>query len=148
MTPRAATFLMFVVNGAVVGTWFASIPGIQSSLGASGTEIGLIILVLAVGALVSQQVTGQLLVRFSSRRVLLGTSFVMPVLTVLPLLAPTALSLAIVMFGFGALNTAMDVAMNQHGVALSDQAESRSSQGCTRAGRSVGSSEPSVSASH
>ena len=118
MTPRAATFLMFVVNGAVVGTWFASIPGIQSSLGASGTEIGLIILVLAVGALVSQQVTGQLLVRFSSRRVLLGTSFVMPVLTVLPLLAPTALSLAIVMFGFGALNTAMDVAMNQHGVAL------------------------------
>ena len=32
ISPRLATFLMFVVNGAVVGTWLASIPGIQASL--------------------------------------------------------------------------------------------------------------------
>ncbi len=70
MSPRVATFLLFAVNGAVVGTWVASIPSIQAQLGLSGTEFGLILFVLAVGTLGSQQVTGQLLTRVSSRRML------------------------------------------------------------------------------
>lgn len=120
MTPRVATFLVFAVNGAVVGTWIASIPSVQSRLGLSGTELGLILLVYAIGILVSQQVTGQLLTRVSSRRILLATGLIFPLLTPLPLLAPSPLSLAIVMLAFGAFNTAMDVSMNQHGVALED----------------------------
>jgi MFS family permease len=118
VTPRAATFLIFVVNGAVIGTWIASIPGIQSSLGASGTEMGLILFAAALGALVSQQITGQLLARVSSRRVLMVSSAIFPLLTVLPLLAPTPLALVPIIFVFGAFNTAMDVSMNAHGVAL------------------------------
>ncbi|MFV2064195.1 MAG: MFS transporter, partial [Chloroflexota bacterium] len=137
MTPRAATFLMFVVNGAVVGTWLASIPGIQASLNASATEIGLVLLFAAAGALLSQQVTGQLLTRISSRHVLLGTSFIFPLLTPLPLLAPSPLALAAVMFAFGAVNTAMDVTMNAHGVAL-EQSGGKSIFSGLHAGWSIG----------
>jgi len=118
MTPRLATFLMFVVNGAVVGTWIALIPGIQADLGASATEMGFVLLCAALGALLSQQVTGQLLVRVSSRRMLSATSLVFPLLTVLPVLAPSPPVLAAVMLIFGAFNTSMDVSMNAHGVAL------------------------------
>jgi hypothetical protein len=118
LTPRLATFLLFVVNGAVVGTWIAAIPGVKADLGASATQMGLVLLCGSLGALVSQQVTGQLLVRVSSRRVLTASSLAFPLLTVLPLLAPDPLALAGIMLLFGALNTAMDVSMNAHGVAL------------------------------
>jgi MFS family permease len=106
------------VNGAVVGTWVAAIPGIKTSLDASATQMGLVLFSASVGALISQQVTGQLLVHASSRRVLTGAALVFPLVTVLPMLAPDALVLAAVMLAFGALNTLMDVTMNAHGVAL------------------------------
>jgi len=109
---------MFVVNGAVVGTWIAAIPGVKADLDASATQMGFVLLCASLGALASQQITGQLLVRVSSRRMLVATSLVFPLLTVLPLLASDALALAAVMVAFGALNTSMDVSMNAHGVAL------------------------------
>jgi predicted MFS family arabinose efflux permease len=118
LSARVATFLVFVVNGAAFGTWVASIPGVQSSLGASATEMGLVLLSAALGAITAQQVVGQLLVRISTRHMLMATSLVFPLLVPLPLLAPNPLALALVMFVFGAANTSMDVSMNAHGVAL------------------------------
>jgi MFS family permease len=72
----------------------------------------------SIGALISQQVIGQLLVRYSSRRVVTAAAAIFPLLTVLPLLAPNAVTLAAAMFFFGFFNVAMDVSMNAHGVAL------------------------------
>ena len=80
--------------------------------------MGMVLLCASVGALISQQVTGQLLVRVSSRRMVMASSAIFPLLTVLPLLAPDPAVLAVVMFLFGAFNVAMDVSMNAHGVAL------------------------------
>jgi hypothetical protein len=118
MTPRVATFLMFVVNGAIVGTWVADIPGTKSALGASGADFGLALLCAPVGALVAQQVTGQLLVRMSSQRILTVSSLLFPFLLLLPVLAPSLLLLALALFVFGYVNTTMDVTMNAHGVAI------------------------------
>jgi MFS family permease len=118
MSPRLATFIIFVVHGAVVGTWIAAIPGIKGDLGASATQMGIVLLCASVGSLLSQQVTGQLLVRVSSRHMVRASSAIFPLLTVLPLLAPDPAVLAVVMFFFGAVNVAMDVSMNAHGVAL------------------------------
>ncbi len=121
MSPRLATFLMFVVNGAVIGTWVASIPSVKTDLGASGADFGLALLCAPLGALVAQQITGQLLVRFSSRRLLTAAALVLPLLVVLPLAAPSLLVLAAALFVFGYANTTMDVCMNAHGVALEDK---------------------------
>src|SRR6185503_12862457 len=118
VSPRLATFLIFVVNGAVVGTWIAAIPGVKGDLGASATQMGIVLLCASLGSLISQQITGQLLVRVSSRHMVMGTSALFPLLTVLPLLAPDPAVLALAMFFFGASNVAMDVSMNAHGVAL------------------------------
>jgi MFS family permease len=118
VSPRLATFIIFVVNGAVVGTWIAAIPGVKDDLGASATQMGIVLLCASIGALISQQVTGQLLVRISSRRMVTASAAIFPLLTVLPLLAPDPVVLALVMFFFGAFNVAMDVSMNAHGVAL------------------------------
>jgi MFS family permease len=121
MSPRLATFLMFVVNGAVIGTWVAAIPGTKAGLGASGGEFGLALLFAPLGALVAQQVVGQLLVRVSSRRVLTIAAFVFPWLVLPLILAPSLPVLAAALFLFGWFNTTMDVAMNAHGIALEER---------------------------
>jgi MFS family permease len=118
VSPRIATFILFVVNGAVVGTWVAAIPGIKSDLGASATQMGLVLFSASLGALISQQITGQLLVHASSRRVLTVAALTFPLLTVLPSLAPDVLVLAAFIAVFMAVNVLMDISMNAHGVAL------------------------------
>lgn len=121
MSPRLATFLMFVVNGAVIGTWVGSIPGTKADLGATGGEFGLALLFAPLGALVAQQITGQLLVRVSSRRLLTVSALIFPWLMVPPIAAPSLPMLAATLFVFGYANTTMDVSMNAHGIALEER---------------------------
>ena len=118
MSPRLATFLMFVVNGAVIGTWVASIPTIKRDLGVSDGEFGLALLFAPMGALVAQQITGQLLVRVSSQRLLVVSALAYPLLVVLPIAAPSIPLLILALFVFGYASTTMDVTMNAHGVGL------------------------------
>jgi predicted MFS family arabinose efflux permease len=118
MTPRIATLAMFFVNGVIVGTWVASIPAIQATLAASATAFGLALLGGGIGGLLAQQVTGQLLMRLSSRRILVLAALLFPLLAPLPLLAPDPLALALVLFVFGYLNATMDLSMNAHGVVI------------------------------
>ena len=120
MSPRLATFLMFVVNGLVIGTWVASIPGTKDGLGASGSDFGLALLFAPFGALIAQQITGQLLVRVSSRRLLTVAALAFPWMVLLPIIAPSLPALMAALFVFGYVNTTMDVSMNAHGVVLED----------------------------
>ena len=78
MTPRAATLAVFFVHGAVLGTWVASIPGTQAALGMSASQLGLVLLLAALGSLIGQQVTGQLLVRHDSRRIATSPALAFP----------------------------------------------------------------------
>jgi MFS family permease len=137
MSQRVATFLMFLVNGFVVGTWIASIPAVQVSLDASATEIGIALLFAAAGSLVAMPITGQLLSHIPSQRLLIVSSLILPFLAPLPVLAPSVPLLAVALFVFGALNGAMDVSMNAHGVAL-ERALGKPITSSLHAGWSVG----------
>jgi Major Facilitator Superfamily len=118
VTPRAATFLTFAVNGAMIGTWVAHIPWLQDHLGISKATIGLGLLCMALGALISMPVTGQILDRRSSASVVRAATLVYCLMLPLPLLAPTPLALGALLLVFGAANGAMDVSMNAHGVVV------------------------------
>jgi hypothetical protein len=137
VNPRAATFLMFAVNGSIVGTWIASIPALQVSLAASATEIGIALLCAAAGSLVAMPITGQLLAHISSQRLLIVSSLVFPLLAPLPLLAPSVPLLAVALLIFGAANGVMDVSMNAHGVAL-ERSMGRAVTSSLHAGWSLG----------
>jgi MFS family permease len=137
MRPRTATLVLFFVNGVVLGTWVASIPAVQAGLGMTATELGLVLLVAALGSLIGQQVTGQLLVRIDSRRIAMVAALLYPLIVPLIRLAPEPAALAAVMFGFGYLNATMDLAMNAHGVAI-EAREGRSLISTLHAGWSLG----------
>lgn len=118
MTARAATSVCFFVNGALVGTWVAQIPFVQDRFDVSKATIGVVLLFMAAGAFVAMPLTGQVLDRHASARVLRLAALVYPPLLLLPLGAtgPVLLGAALVVFGAG--NGAMDVSMNAHGVAV------------------------------
>ncbi len=118
MTPRLATFSVFFLNGAMIGTWIAHIPWLQDELGVSKATLGLCLLCMAAGGLISMPLTGQVLDRRSSASVTRAATLVFCLMLPLPLLATNAYMLAAILFVFGAANGAMDVAMNAHGVAV------------------------------
>jgi predicted MFS family arabinose efflux permease len=118
LTPRAATFGVFALNGAMIGTWVAHIPWLQDRLDVSKTTIGLCLLCMAAGALVAMPLTGQVLDGRSSAFVTRIAALVYCLMLPLPLLASGPVVLGGVLFVFGAANGAMDVSMNAHGVAV------------------------------
>jgi MFS family permease len=118
VTPRAATFSIFAINGAMIGTWVAHIPWLQDHLGISKAVLGLCLLCMALGALISMPITGHVLDRRSSASVTRLATLVFCLMLPLPLLATSPLMLAGILFVFGAATGVMDVAMNAHGVAI------------------------------
>jgi predicted MFS family arabinose efflux permease len=121
MSPRLATFLVFGVNGAMIGTWVAHIPWLQDHLGVSKATLGLCLLCMAAGALVSMPITGHFLDRLPSASLARWTTLVFCLMLPLPLLATSPFTLAAILFVFGASNGAMDVSMNAHGVGIQEQ---------------------------
>jgi predicted MFS family arabinose efflux permease len=118
VTPRAATFGAFFLNGAMIGTWVAQIPFVQERLDVSKSTIGLSLLCMAAGAMIAMPLTGQVLDRRSSGAVTRVVSLVYLPLLALPLFAPSPVLLGAGLVVFGAANGSMDVAMNAHGVAV------------------------------
>ena len=118
MTPRAATFGTFFVNGVMVGTWAGQIAFVQDRLEVSKSVLGLCLLCMAFGAMLAMPLTGQVLDRRSSAATTRVAALVFVPLLVLPLLAPSPVLLGAALLVFGAANGSMDVAMNAHGVAV------------------------------
>jgi predicted MFS family arabinose efflux permease len=123
MTPRLATFSVFALNGAMIGTWVAHIPWLQDHLGVSKATLGLCLLCMAAGALVSMPITGHVVDRFPSGTVTRAATLVFCLMLPLPLLATSPAMLGAILFVFGASNGAMDVSMNAHAVAVEREAQ-------------------------
>jgi predicted MFS family arabinose efflux permease len=123
VTPRLATFSIFAINGAMIGTWVAHIPWLQDHLGISKATLGLCLLCMALGALISMPITGHVVDRRSSASVTRAATLVFCLMLPLPLLATSPLMLAGILFVFGASTGVMDVAMNAHGVAIQSRLE-------------------------
>ena len=109
---------VFALNGFALGSWFVRIPAVQERLGIGEGLLGVALLGAAVGALLSMTVTGALISRLGSRRVVGATAFLLPVSLIPLALAPNVTVLALALLLVGAANGALDVSMNAHAVAV------------------------------
>jgi predicted MFS family arabinose efflux permease len=87
VTARAATFGVFFLNGAMIGTWVGQIPFVQERLDVSKSTIGLALLCMAGGAMIAMPLTGQVLDRRSSATVTRVAALVYLPLLALPVFA-------------------------------------------------------------
>ncbi|CAH1658906.1 MFS transporter [Chelatococcus asaccharovorans] len=118
---RMAIAALFLVNGAVFGTWATHIPVVKAVHALSPSVLGLALLALAAGALTAMPACGVAMGRFGARRVLGVTGLAFSgLLALLPVMPHTA-GLFVALFLFGASGGAMDVAMNAHGSAVERQ---------------------------
>ncbi len=115
---RWAVAAMFLANGFVMGAWAPQIPLLLPRHQITETTLGLLILVLGLGAVGAMLFAGRLIARFGSRSVV--RSFALSVVPVLPIVvyAPSIPILAVAMAALGALIGCMDVAMNANAVEV------------------------------
>lgn len=115
---RYALAAMFAANGIFMGAWAPQIPLLLPRHDIGEAVLGLLILVLGLGAITSMLFTGRLIARYGSLNVLRG--FAIALLPALPLIvmAPSLWTLGLAMAAFGALAGSMDVAMNANAVEV------------------------------
>jgi MFS family permease len=115
---RLAVLAIFFLSGFGFGNWAVRIPAVQERLGLGEGLLGLALLGMAVGSLVSMPLAGGLISRLGSRRVVgataLAYSLMLPLLAVAPNLASLVAALVLV----GAATGSLDVSMNAQAVAV------------------------------
>ncbi|MXP65852.1 MFS transporter [Roseomonas sp. M0104] len=119
--PRAAQRairLVFLASGTIFAAWAPLVPLVRERLGLAEATLGLILLALGAGGILTMPLAGGLVERHGSRAVSVtaGLGFV-AMLPVLPL-APSGPLLALALFLFGAAGGLMDVSMNAQAVAV------------------------------
>lgn len=117
-TPWRAIAAMFFLNGALFGIWASRIPAFKSRFGLDDGMLGLLLLCLAAGAIVSFPLAGRLSDRFGAARLtrLAAQAYVLA-LVLLPF-ASTPFMLGAALVFFGMTHGAMDVAMNGWGAEV------------------------------
>ncbi len=118
---RFAVAGVFLANGVITGTWAAQIPLVEERLAISHSTLGLALFAMSLGALVGMPLTGAAVARVGSAQVTRVATMALFAAFLLPIMAPSALSLTAALFIFGATNGVMDVAMNAHAVAVERQ---------------------------
>ena len=113
-----ATRLAFLAAGFAMGAWAPLIPFAKLNLGASEGQLGLLLLCLGVGSLVAMPVTGYISAQRGARGMILLGWIGLVVLLPALMLVDSALTLGVLLFGFGAALGTIDVAMNVHGATV------------------------------
>jgi MFS family permease len=115
---RWAIAAMFMANGFVMGAWAPQIPLLMPRHDVTESVLGLLILVLGLGAVSAMLFAGRLITAYGGRQVL--SWFSLALIPVLPMVvySPNLWLLALFMAVFGAMAGCMDVAMNAQAVEV------------------------------
>ncbi|UWR58715.1 MFS transporter [Phaeobacter inhibens] len=103
---------MFVLNGALFGIWASRIPAVSEIHELSPGGLGLLLLLMAAGAILSFPLAGRAADRIGAAHVTRRVALAYVLGLVLLALAPNLPLLAAALFVFGAAHGSMDVAMN------------------------------------
>ncbi|PQQ40752.1 MFS transporter [Photorhabdus luminescens] len=121
--PIMATRAAFFIAGFSLASWAPLIPLAKERLQLDNGAMGLLMLAFGIGSFIMMPIAGMLAARFGCRKIF--TLCALIVLVMLPGLSvlPTPLTLACVLFVFGAGIGAMDVVVNIHAVMVEKMAQ-------------------------
>jgi MFS family permease len=112
LAPQHRTYLAFFLIAVSTGAFLARIPDLQAALGVNKAELGLTLIGMAIGALVSLTTSSPIVVRLGARLTLMITLFGTAILlSVIPFM-PNAQSVFCVLFLVGLLGGAFEINLN------------------------------------
>ncbi|MFF7387700.1 MFS transporter [Streptomyces scabiei] len=117
-TLRIAITAFFALDGFVFAGWVVRIPAIKEQTGASPGALGLALLGVSAGAVITMMLTGRLCHRFGSHPVTVACAVLLSLSVALPPLTHSALALGAVLLVFGAAFGGINVAFNSAAVDL------------------------------
>ncbi|MFD7866777.1 MFS transporter [Streptomyces sp. NPDC059783] len=115
---RTALTVFFALDGFLFAGWVVRIPAIKQQTGASASTLGLALLGVSAGAVITMMLTGRLCRRFGSHPVTVVCGVLLSLSIALPARTQSALALGLVLLVFGGAYGAMNVAMNSAAVDL------------------------------
>ncbi|MFC8953106.1 MFS transporter [Streptomyces sp. NPDC057101] len=115
---RVALTLFFALDGFLFAGWVVRIPAVKQQTGASAGDLGLALLGVSAGAVITMTLTGRLCRRYGSHAVTAATAVLLSLSVALPALTRSPLALGLVLLVFGAAYGGINVAMNSAAVDL------------------------------
>ncbi|GAB3964259.1 MFS transporter [Plantactinospora veratri] len=115
---RVAVSLLFLLFGMAIGTWTSRIPAVKEDLGLSDGRLSVGLLGLAAGAITGMQLTGRLVDRYGSVRVMVPVAFAEGGCLLLPGYAGNLGTLTLALFVFGTVHGTLNIAMNANAVEV------------------------------
>ncbi|MFD8354117.1 MFS transporter [Streptomyces coelicoflavus] len=115
---RIALTAFFALDGFVFAGWVVRIPAIKEQTGASASALGLALLGVSAGAVVTMTLTGRLVRRYGSHPVTVACAVLLCLSIALPPLTHSALALGTVLLVFGSAYGGINVAFNSAAVDL------------------------------
>ncbi|MFI9170192.1 MFS transporter [Streptomyces lincolnensis] len=115
---RIALTTFFALDGFIFAGWVVRIPAIKHQTGASTSGLGLALLGVSAGAVVTMMITGRLCRRYGNHKVTVVCGILLSLSVALPPLTHSALTLGAVLLVFGAAYGGINVAFNSAAVDL------------------------------
>jgi MFS family permease len=135
---QVAIGAVFLVLGFQYATWASRLPAVKTRLGLSDAEVGLLLMACGVGAAASFPLVANLMKRFGSRTLCVGSAVVLSLLPLALGAAPDYAVALVIVCVDGVGVACLDVAMNAQGAELEERFE-RKAMGKLHATFSAGS---------
>jgi predicted MFS family arabinose efflux permease len=115
---RRSNMLYFLVCGLAIASWAPMVPYAKERLSFNDANLGLLLLLMGAGALIMMPITGILIQKYGSRKIMLTAVFMVALSLPLLLIMDTPLTMGGILFIFGASIGTIDVAMNAQAINI------------------------------
>jgi predicted MFS family arabinose efflux permease len=115
---RRASQFIFLICGLGLSSWAPMVPLAKARLQLNDADLGLLLLLIGAGAIVTMPLTGMLVSRFGSRKVIFISSLVLAFSLPLLAFADSVILMGLVLFFFGCSIGSVDVAMNSQAIQV------------------------------
>jgi len=115
---RIAASVFFFIAGICFASWASRIPDIQARLHLNNAGLGSVLLALPVGLMASLPLSGWLVTRYGSKRMLLTGALFYPVILCLLGLVGQVWQLVAVLFVFGLFGNLLNISVNTQAVGV------------------------------
>ncbi|HMG43991.1 MAG TPA: MFS transporter [Acidimicrobiales bacterium] len=109
---------VFFVNGALFANWVTRVPAVKDAVDTGTGPLGVALLGIGAGSLLSMPFSGRLCERYGSGRIVTASGLGMSAVLLLPAFAPDVVTLGLCLLFYGAGFGLLDVSMNVQAVAV------------------------------
>ncbi len=115
---RVAASSFFFIHGIVFSSWASRIPDVKTALSLSDAQLGGVLFLIPAGQLSAMMLSGWLVNRFGSRKMLTIASVIYPLALVLLGFVTSKFQLMAALFFFGITSNLSNISVNTQGVGV------------------------------